>query len=180
MKKIIILFILLQNCLVFSQRQQGQGSVKMIKYNAKNAANIFYYNIDKIPKKIKIKKKDVEKVTKRALRVYNDKIRVITFLNTQNLDELDLIVNTMGKEARTNPDLGRKIRKQIESVILPIRDSIKKNEEILNSTLKPVFSKKQFKKWMKYQAKKKKDLRPKRPKSNNNGQMPRSRNRRRY
>ncbi|MCH3884763.1 hypothetical protein [Tenacibaculum aquimarinum] len=175
MKKIIILFLILQQYFVFAQEPP-----KMLKYNAKNASNVFYYDEDEVSKKIKIKKDNTKSIVTNALKVYNDKIRVITFLNNQKFQELDVIVNTMGKEARNNPDLSKRIRQRIEIVVLPIRDSIKKNEEILNTTLQPVLTEKQFKRWKKYQKRKKKELRPKQPKREEQQTSRPRNNRRRY
>ncbi|MCI2227759.1 hypothetical protein MC378_01180 [Polaribacter sp. MSW13] len=158
MKKILVLIIIFQSILAFAQE-----APKMIKFNAKNAANIFYYDLDEVPSKIKVKKDEVKNSTKKALRVYNDKVKNISFLNFQKLQELELFVNTIGKQARSNPDLAMNIRKKIELTILPIRDSIKKNEEKLNQTLESFLSKKQNKKWIKYQKKKKRSLLPKQP-----------------
>ena len=157
----------------------------MLKYNAKNAANIFYYNIDEIPKKIKVKSEALKKITTKELRNYNSKIKNISFLNFQELRELEVLVNTIGEQSRTNPDLRRKLRKNIEMVILPIRDSVAKFEETTNSAFKTVLSKKQYKKWIKYQKNVKRELLPKRPRntsarppSNGMGRGGRGRNRR--
>mgnify|MGYP001596518494 FL=1 len=157
----------------------------MLKYNAKNAANIFYYNIDEIPKKIKVKSEALKKITTKELRNYNSKIKNISFLNFQELRELEVLVNTIGEQSRTNPDLRRKLRKNIEMVILPIRDSVAKFEETINSAFKTVLSKKQYKKWIKYQKNVKRELLPKRPRntsarppSNGMGRGSRGRNRR--
>ena len=157
----------------------------MLKNNAKNAANIFYYNIDEIPKKIKVKSEALKKITTKELRNYNSKIKNISFLNFQELRELEVLVNTIGEQSRTNPDLRRKLRKNIEMVILPIRDSVAKFEETINSAFKTVLSKKQYKKWIKYQKNVKRELLPKRPRntsarppSNGMGRGGRGRNRR--
>jgi hypothetical protein len=163
MKKIIILSILLQNFLVTAQEPP-----KMQKYIAKNAANIFYYNLAEVVEKVKIKKDEIGNTTKKELRIYNDKVKDISFLNFQKLQELDFVVNSMGEKASSDRDLAIKIRKQITDTILPIRDSIEKNEKELNKNLKNILSAKQFKKFKKYQKNKKKSLLPKPPKSNNN------------
>jgi hypothetical protein len=159
MKKIIILFLAFQSFLLMAQEPP-----KMLKYSAVNAANIFYYQIDEVPGKIKVKKEKIENATKSALRKYNNKIKDISFLNSQKLKDLEVMVNAVGNQARTNPDLGRKLRKSIETTILPIRDSIDKFEKTLNGTLVTVLSKKQYKKWIKYQKNEKRKLLPKRPK----------------
>jgi hypothetical protein len=167
MKKVIVLIIILQSFLLI-----GQEPPKMPKYNAKNSANIFYYDLGEAVEKIKIKKDEIGNITKKALRVYNDKVKKTSFLNFQKLQELEVLVNTKGEQAMLDRDLGMEIRRQMQETILPIRDSIKKNEEELNKTLKVVLSKKQYKKWLKHQNNKKKELLPKRPQSNNNSAPP--------
>lgn len=180
MKKTVLLLLVFQSFLL-----NAQEPPKMLKYNAKNAANIFYYNIDEIPKKIKVKSEALKKITTKELRNYNSKIKNISFLNFQELRELEVLVNTIGEQSRTNPDLRRKLRKNIEMVILPIRDSVAKFEETINSAFKTVLSKKQYKKWIKYQKNVKRELLPKRPRntsarppSNGMGRGSRGRNRR--
>ncbi|CAI8327371.1 MAG: Uncharacterised protein [Polaribacter sp. SA4-10] len=160
MKKTVIVLLVLQSFLL-----NAQEPPKMIKYDAKNAANLFYYQIDEIPKKIKVKSNELKKITTKELRAYNSKIKNISFLNFQQLRELQTLVNSIGEQARTNPDLNRKLRKNIEIVILPIRDSVKKFEEKLNGVFKVAFSKKQYKKWIKYQKNVKRELLPKRPRN---------------
>lgn len=164
MKNIILIIIVLQSFFAI-----GQEAPKMPKYIAKNEANIFYYDLDEVVEKAKIKKEKTESLTKKELRIYNNKIKDISFLNFQKLNELDLVVNSIGEKARSSSDrdLILKIRKQIQETITPIRDSINKNEKILNTSLKNILSKKQFKKFIKHQKNKKKSLRPKPPQSQN-------------
>ena len=162
MKKILILLLLLQGLLLNAQQPP-----KMLKYNAKNAANIFYYQVDEVIDKVKIKKDKTENATRIALRAYNNKIKDISFLNSQKLNELESVINSLGDQIRTNPDIGRRLRKNIETLILPIRDSIEKFEKKLNGSLNIVLSKKQYKKWVKFQKNEKRKLLPKRPKNTN-------------
>lgn len=164
MKKSLLYFLVFFiNSVVFSQEPP-----KMPKFIAKNAANIFYYDSNEVAEKVKIKKDEIENLTKKSLRIYNNKIKDISFLNFQKLRDLEMIVNTMGEQASSNRDLAMKIRKKIQETILPIRDSIKIKEGELNKSLEDVLSKKQYKKWIKYQKNKKRALLPKPPKSNNN------------
>jgi len=143
----------------------AQEPPKMLKYDAKNAANIFYYQINEIPEKIKVKEEKQINRTINALRAYNNKIKKISFVNFQKLNELETEVNTLGSQARTNADIGRMLRKNIETIILPLRDSISKFEKKLNGTLEVFLSKRQYKKWTKYQRNQKRKLLPERPKS---------------
>ena len=96
-------------------------------------------------RKLKVKKEKVKNITRKALISYNNKIKDISFLNFQKLRELETLINSVGDQVRGNPDLGRKLRKNIEIVILPIRDSIEIHEKKLNTALETVLSKKQYK-----------------------------------
>ena len=158
MKKVFILFLLISSFSI-----QAQQPPKMIKYNAKNVAGIFYYNLDEAVKKIKVKKEKVKFSTRKALRAYNDKIKDISFLNSVKLSTLETTINTLGDQLRQNRDLALRVRKQIDSTILPIRDSIKKYEDTLNTKLESILNSKQYKKWLKYQKKEKRKLLPKMP-----------------
>ena len=160
MKKIVIIFLVFQSFLL-----NAQEPPKMLKYNAKNAANIFYYQINEIPKKIKVKSEDLKKNIIKELRTYNSKVKNISFLNFQELRELEVLVNSTGEQSRTNLELRRNLRKRIETVILPIRDSISKFEETINISFETILSKKQYKKWIKYQKNVKRELLPKRPRN---------------
>lgn len=155
----------------------AQEAPEMPKYNAKNAANIFYYNISEVPEKIKVKNESTESKTIKALRNYNDKIKKIAFLNSTKLQELDLIVNSAGKRLFSDRDLAQRVRKKIEELILPLRDSVLGYEKVLNDTLKTFLSRKQHKKWLKYQRAEKRKLIPERP-NNNRAAAPSNINRR--
>jgi len=64
----------------------------------------------------------------------------------------------------SNRELAEKISKRVETTVLPIRDSIVVHEKALNDDLKSFLSKRQFKKWLKYQRSEKRKLLPKAPK----------------
>ncbi|MEE9408311.1 MAG: hypothetical protein V3V28_09570 [Polaribacter sp.] len=174
MKKSLIILSLFISYFSF-----GQEVPEMPKFNAKNAANLFYYNFTEIQKKIKIKNAILEGKSSKAFRIYNDKVKDLSFLNFSQLQELELTINTFGKELYTNRDLAEKVREKIKTTITPIRDTIEKNEKNLNDSLKSFLSKKQFKKWLKYQRKEKKKLIPKPPENTNNSPPPSGMNNRR-
>ena len=158
MKKIIILGFTL-SCFSFF----AQEAPKMPKYNAKNAANIFYYNIEEALDKSKIKKEKIKLQAAKFIRVYNDKVKTISFLNSPKLAEIELLVNSIERPSRENLEFRRSIGKKIEETVIPIRDSISSHEKKLNDSLKVIVSKKQFKKWLKHQKRKKRSLIPKAP-----------------
>lgn len=162
MKRAVFIFILFTS--YFSVAQEAP---EFPKYNAKNAATIFYYNYSEVPSKIKVKDDATKNKTFKALKVYNSKVKKISFLNTPQLQELELTINSLGKQLYSNRDLADKVRKKVQKTILPIRDSIKVHQKTLNDDLKSFLSKKQFKKWLKYQRLEKRKLLPKQPKSQN-------------
>ena len=170
MKNILILFTLL---IAFSSF--GQEPPEFPKYDAKNAAKIFYYNLAEAPKKIKVKDADTKNKTVKQLRAYNDKIKKISFLKTPILNELELAINTLGNKLYTDRALSEAISKRVTAIVLPIRDSISSHEKKLNDNLKSFLSKKQFKKWLKYQRGEIRKLIPKRPSNNNAPPQNRSR-----
>ena len=159
MKKSLIALALFISYFSFSQE-----APEFPKYIAKNAANIFYYNYTEVPKEIKVKDDVLKNRTFKSLKVYNNKIKKISFLQTPKLQELELTVNSLGAQLYSNRDLAQKISKKIEITILPIRDSIVVHEKALNDDLKSFLSKKQFKRWLKYQRSEKRKLLPKAPK----------------
>lgn len=163
MKKILVIIALCFGFISFAQ-----NAPEFPKYNAKNSANIFYYNLSEIPDEIKVKKASIKNKTITALRKYNDKIKKISFLNTPKLQQIELTINALGKQLYTNRELSDKVGKDIQNTIIPIRDSIAKHETVLNETLQTFLSKKQLKKWDKYQKRKKRELLPKQPNNNNN------------
>jgi len=50
MKNLVSIIILFFSIGIFAQ-----DAPEMVKYNAKNASNIFYYKLSEIPKEIKVK-----------------------------------------------------------------------------------------------------------------------------
>ena len=159
MKKLLIVLALFISYFSF-----GQEAPEFPKYIAKNAANIFYYNYAEVPEEIKVKDDVTKNKTFASLRVYNTKIKKISFLNTPKLQELELTINSLGTQLYSNRELAEKISKRVESTVLPIRDSIVVHEKALNDDLKSFLSKRQFKKWLKYQRSEKRKLLPKAPK----------------
>ncbi|QOD62517.1 hypothetical protein H9I45_15810 [Polaribacter haliotis] len=173
MKNLFLLFAFSYAGLVFSQQEP-----EFPKYNAKNVANIFYYNLSEIPEKIKVKKEITKNKTLTELRKYNDKIKKISFLNTPKLLDLELTINSLGKQLYSNRELAEKISKRIQTIIVPIRDSIDIYEKTLNENLEGFLSKKQNKKWLKYQRAEKRKLLPERPKNQNSAPVNMNRRRR--
>ncbi|WP_158838409.1 hypothetical protein [Polaribacter sp. L3A8] len=176
MKKILLIVILFLTFNIAAQRSRGGGrqqsqnpelnqTKEVKKLTAKDIAGIFYYDVDKVIKKVKLKDDDKQYTVTKALRNYNFKIKEILFLNATKFSDLDLLMNSISK-GKDNEN-SRNIREKVRKVIRPIKDSVHKNEKELNEILKGILSEKQDKKWLKYQKNIIESLQPKRPQNNN-------------
>lgn len=166
-------------------RQQGGEKREVKEFKASEAAGVFYYDVEKVVKKIKVKDESTKNKVKTALNNYNFKVKEIAFLNSDKFNDLDEVMKTMKGSNRgqlnrnennddedlENPITNKKegIRGKVQNVIRPIRSEIRENEKILNETLEGILSKKQNKKWLTYQEKIKEELAPKKPQRDNNG-----------
>jgi ribosomal protein L19 len=185
MKKIIFLVSILQSIISFaqplgargsqgrgnqgrpqlgSQTQQSQRVKKPQEFNASDFSGIFYYNLEGVSKKIKIKKDALKSRVNKVLRTYNDKVKEISFLNSTALKEMDVVVNSKTQSLDDRIENRMQIRTKIDDLIRPIRFKLKESEALLNNSLEGVLSEKQFKKWLKYQNKITKIQMPKLPK----------------
>lgn len=181
MKNILFILIAFLTLNLYSQRggggrrQQGQNpqserEQKQVKFNASNLVGIFYYDIEEVIKKTKVKDDKKRFSVRKELKNYNLKIKEISFLNSTKFADLDLVVNSASKNVGNEARM--KMRKKVNEIISPIRDEIHEIEKDLNNNLEEVLTEKQFKKWLKYQKKQKEGLMPKRAK---NGQGQRQR-----
>ena len=163
-RALTILFLI--SC--FIGNAQNPQQPKMLEYKAKNIVGIFYYNLEEVVSKIKVKKDDTKNKVAKELRSYNNKVKDIEFLNSVKLTEVETVVNNLGPQARTNADIRARIRKLIETTIPPVRDSVFAREKALNTNMEGILSAKQYKKWIKYQKNKRESLLPKPPTQNRN------------
>jgi uncharacterized membrane protein len=176
MKKLFFLIILIfQSGLSFSQMQgqrsgQGQGQASMPAFNAKNIAGILKYDEDKVFKKLGIKEDAMKQKIKKPFSVYHKKIDEILFLNNPKLEKVENKVNAQREIAMANKDrqammgIMDEARKELAS----IKKEVIEANKILNQQLEKILTEKQYKKWLKYQANKKKSLKPKSPSETNN------------
>ena len=176
MKKLLFLIILLfQSGLSFAQMQgqrsnQGQGQTSMPEFKAKNVAGILKYDEDKVYKKLEIKDNILKGEIYKSLSEYHKKIDEILFLNNPKLEKVENKVNTQREIATANKDrqammeIMDEARKELASIKKEVIDANK----ILNQELEKILSEKQYKKWIKYQANKKKSLKPKTQMNSNN------------
>jgi len=182
MKKILFSAILFLTLNIVAQRSRGGGggrqqsqspelnqTKEVKKLTAKDIAGIFYYDVDEVIKKVKVKDEDKQYTVTKALRNYNFKIKEILFLNTEKLTDLDLLMNAMSNER--DSESNKNIREKVGEVTRPIKENVHEHEKELNEILKGILSEKQDKKWLKYQKNIIESLQPKRAQSNS-GERP--------
>ncbi|MEO9570411.1 MAG: hypothetical protein ABJH82_02385 [Polaribacter sp.] len=176
MKNIIFILITFLTYTILAQppggggrRQQGTSAQsnqtqKPVKFNASNMAGIFYYDIEDVIKKTKVKEENNQFLVSKELKNYNFKVKEISFLNSKKFTDLDAVVNSIPQGG--DIEVIKKLRTKIDELIKPVREDIHEMEKVLNDNLSKILSEKQFKKWLKYQKKKKESIQPKRAKNN--------------
>jgi hypothetical protein len=158
------------------QRQQSEQAQEVKRFSARDAAGLFYYDVEKVIKKIKVKDEKKQYQVKKALRNYNFKVKEILFLNSEKLSDLDSVMSSLPKpskkernqSSKDNSEENTDRRKIIGNIIGPIRDEVHMHEAELNEMLEGTLSEKQQKKWLKYQKSKKESLVPKKPQNRGN------------
>ena len=183
MKKILFIAILFLTFNIAAQRSRGGGggrqqsqnpelnqTKEVKKLSAKEIAGIFYYDVDEVIKKVKIKDDDKKYLVTKALRNYNFKVKEILFLNAEKFTDLDLLMNAISNER--DSESNKNIREKVREVTRPIKENVHEHEKELNEILRGVLSEKQDKKWLKYQKSIIESLQPKKAENNNQNSRP--------
>ena len=139
----------------------SQGAPAAQKFDAAVQVGIFYYEEEKAIQKMKVKQKALKYTVKREIIAYNSKIKEISFLKNAELNEVNTIINSTS--LRTDRTILTDLRTRVQKVMSPIKDSIKSFETRLNLNLKKQLSNKQYKNWLKFQKRKKREMLPKPP-----------------
>lgn len=159
MKKILFTLITLCSLNILAQNSSRNLSQKDIlamgtlKFKASDASGIFYYDIDNVIKKVKIKDAEKQSLIKEVLKKYNEEIKIISQTNKQNFSDIDVVIKSM--ESTKDPTTKSRILKKVEGFIKPIKSEVELLENELNLKLKNILSEKQNKKWLKFQNKEK-------------------------
>ena len=174
MKKIILLFAILQMSYSFAQRPNGgrrggggqsTQSSEIPKFESAKIAGVLEYSSKKVLKKLKLKKSDsiTENVTG-YIEDYNKEVNRIERQNKDLFEGLDIVVNQNMETAikNRNRELMMETRKLIEEKLSPIREEIKVQQDSLDTSLKAILTEDQNKKWLDYKKSKLEKLRPKR------------------
>ncbi len=153
--------------MVFAQGGSAPDDKPKIDYSSKNSAGILYYDIDETVDFVKIKDEETDRAVARALKSYNNKIKKIEFLNTENFEELDEMINGLlnAKPSRNKPAQRPEGKEHLKGLIGKVKKEITAEEEALNKQMLDILDDKQNKKWLKYQKKMQKTLLPERPSS---------------
>ena len=182
MKKILFIVILFLTFNLVAQRSRGGGgrqqgqspelnqTKEVKKLSAKEISGIFYYDVDEVIKKVKIKDDDKKYSVTKALRNYNFKVKEILFLNAEKFTDLDLLMNAISNER--DSESNKNIREKVREVTRPIKENVHEHEKELNEILRGVLSEKQDKKWLKYQKSIIESLQPKKAENNNQNSRP--------
>ena len=175
---------------------QQQQREELPDFDAAKVAGIFSYDDTESIKKIKIRNNDDLKLkVRRAIAKYNIQMDEISLVNTENFDTLNVVMNTMRKQMRPdrssgdnqmgmrqrggdnsqtqgrsneNDDPMRMAMKTTKQKIELVKVVVLKEEKLLNDQLESMLSEKQYKKWIKYQTKIKKENAPNEPSNNQN------------
>ncbi len=192
MKKILFIALLLVNTFLLAQspgvgfgggrpQQNDQdNNIEIKEFKASDAVGIFYYDIEEVIKKIKVKDDDLTFKVKKALKNYNFKVKEIAFLNSEKLNDLDKLMSSLKNLKRNNlqnnsSDESEDMRTNNRKILRPIKEEIQIKEKVLNQYFIEILSEKQNKKWIKYQNNIKENLQPKRPERNQNNNRQRQR-----
>ncbi|MBC2846705.1 hypothetical protein [Winogradskyella flava] len=179
------------------QMNGGREEQKNIpEFDAAKVAGIFSYSDTEAIKKMKLKNdEDLELKVSKAISKYNMRMDEVTLLNTENFDTINDFMNTIGKRMRQNSGTGgrrmgrgqdsnsdskrqngdfderdpvRKIMHRSKEKVEAVKAKVLIEEGLLNKELESLLSEKQYKKWLKYQNKVKKEMTPEEPSNNRN------------
>lgn len=121
--------------------------------NVEKAVGLIFYNIEKIGKKVGVKKSsDAFKEMASVFNSFNNELKQIKRINTFLFSEGKSKMEAAQKESMKNRDFSalRKANKEVTESFKPIIKVIDDKEKKLEITLKEILSEKQYKKWIKY------------------------------
>ena len=170
MKKIIFLLTLFLSFSTYcqfgngmNQRQQRQRQMTQTQrpapkpnYDVEKYLGIVIYEIEKAAKKSSIKlDSDEGKEFQTILKKYNKEVNDFRRINSFTLRTTKEMVESFQKKAQENKSGagGDKVFKKMTEDLKPISETLKAKDIVLDKKLKTLLSKKQYKKWLKYNRK---------------------------
>ena len=142
------------------RQPQAAQQPRAPKINMEKAVGLIFYNIEKITKKIGVKKSsDAYLKVSSILNSYNKELKQIKRINTFLFSEGRAKMEAAQKEAIKSRDATafRIANKEVAESFKPIIGIIEKKDKELNLSLEKILSSKQLKKWKKYTASKKRN-----------------------
>ncbi len=139
-----------------SRSVENNRPQQLPKFNAEKAVGITIYDLEKVPKKIGLKKssENYKKVIG-IFNVFNKEIKQVARINSFTLSEAKTSIEANQNLALKTKDFSalQKVYKEIDVKFQPIIKLVNEKEQSLDKDLEKVLSKKQFKKWEKYKLK---------------------------
>ena len=166
MKKLIFLFILAFSTISQAQMRNGQRRSQLPQtqqrqppepdFKVDKYLGIVVYDIKKAAKKSSVKLSSKEgKEFSKVLTKYNKDIKDFRRINSFVLRSTKDMIDNFQKKAMKSGDFSNqpKIVKQMNENLKPISETLKKEDEKLDKSMKSLLSEKQYKKWIKYNKK---------------------------
>lgn len=165
MRKLILIFTLAFTTISYGQMRNGQGQRQMRqpqqeapkpKFEVEKYVGVIIYDIKKAAKKSSVKLSSKEGVTfSKILTMHNKDINDIKRINSFLLRSTKEMVESYQKQAMKTGDISnqQKVMKTMNENLKPIAETIKKEDKKLDKAMKTLLSKKQYKKWIKYNRK---------------------------
>lgn len=166
MKKLFILFIVLFTTVSQAQMRNSMRRQRQMNQRPQEAPEpdfkiekylgIVIYDIEKAAKKSKVKlSSDTGKTFSKTITEYNKKISDIKRINSFVLRSTKDVVDNFQKTSMKTGDFSNqeKVGKKMTENLKPISETLKKEDLAFDKKMKNLLSKKQYKKWIKYNRK---------------------------
>lgn len=172
---ILILVCILGNATTLFSQQKGnkqnssnQGQDNQMgqpQMNPENMAGIFMYDAEDVFKKIKVKETTKQQVITKAITKYNNKINELKAFNYETFSNVKTFLDKKRNEAMLNQDnvTMKDAKIQANEMLKPIREKVQEQQSLINSIFKTALTLKEYNSWLKYQEKKRNELKPKTP-----------------
>ena len=168
MKKILLLILLYSSYTTQAQfnnngrqrvrdyTQQTQQKAAEPDFKIKRYLGIVNYDINRAAKRssLKINSEEGKKFSE-VLTIYNKRIKDISRINTFLLSSTKEMIDNYQKETRKTGDYSNqnKVKVKMNENLKSLTETLKKEDKILDTSIKKILSKKQYKKWIKYNKK---------------------------
>jgi hypothetical protein len=179
LKYIFLYLILASSSVAFSQGMYGNQRLQSQRNHSRSEPNatqnsqrnefgqrpfFVQYDSDKVIKNIKLRDKAKKIKVGEIFETYNDKIIEIKAFQSGILDQAKLYLKRKQQEFMQSGDrvIMETARIQYKKMVAPLMQTIKTQEDLLNSKLKDQLNDKQYQKWLNYRKDKM------RPKNTNN------------